>query len=159
MVNLSDAEVSSINLLLSSSHFDLTVSRSSPARVFTKANIRGISIFSRENKRVKRRNSFTVSYSNMQQDFGRNYALVDRFVSVCGHNLAFVTELVINCAGLPILASVTAESKACLFDDYLAYDESDTLCIFANQIETKYVNLSTGNWKLLTKPVNDIECE
>ena len=160
-MNLTETDLCQLNLLFRNNHFGFIASTSSPARVYAKAKINGTSIFSRENKRVKRHNSFTVSFTKTVLDDGPYYCVVEKFVSVCGQNVAFITELAITGTGPPsdLLGVMTLETKACLFEEYLAYNENEKMCILVNQINNKCINLSTENWKLLTNPVNSIECE
>ena len=95
-MNLTETDLCQLNLLFRNNHFGFFASTSSPARVCSKAKINGTSIFSRENRRVKRRNSFTVSFTKTVLDDGPYYCVVEKFVSVCGQNVAFITELAIT---------------------------------------------------------------
>ena len=158
---LTDAETYSVNQLLTSHRLG-PIASNTPTRVYTKAIIKGMDIYSRENKRVKRRNSYTVSFSS---ESGVCYGIVEKFSSVCGHNVAFITELA-TCTCITSIAppqtleaTITIESKECLFKEYLTYNEDAIQCILVDQISTKCFNLTTNNLNLLTQPVNNVECE
>lgn len=127
----------------------------------TKPVIKGKGFFTKENKRVKRRNSYTIAFSvPFSNSF--SYGIVEKFLKINDHYLATVTELTIQCAGPPqdiTVGTITDESRGTLFEDYLTYKEGNKKIIFMHQILEKSFNLTNGDWKLLCLPVNGVEFE
>ena len=130
------------------------------ATVFHKALIQGKYFYAKENKRVTRRNSYTVSFCLLSAHI--RYGLIERFLTINGEHFALIQELQIHGRGPPIRipdSVVTAASQALLFEDYLTVKQGPKLHIFAHQIRSLYCNLATSEWNLITPPVNSIELE
>ena len=156
---LEDKQIDELNQLLT--NYNLLPLSSPHVRIYDKAVIRGKVFFTKENKRVKRRNSYTIAFSvPFSNSF--SYGIVEKFLKINDHCLAIVTELTIQCAGPPrgiILGTITDESRGILFEDYLTYKEGNKKIIFMHQILEKSFNLTNEDWKLLCLPVNDVEFE
>ena len=128
--------------------------------VHTKAIINGEAFSSKENKRPKRSNDYTIAYtgSNHQQC----YALVNKYLSIQNTSIAFITELSIHIGPSYDFSSyITTKSKDLLLSDYLYYKTRSTKYIFVHQIKLKCINLSFAgkHCKTLTLPVNSVEKE
>ena len=140
---LTDTEIKNINDLLSSNKLpQLTTNYTT---VHTKAIINGEAFSSKENKRPKRSNDYTIAYtgSNHQQC----YALVNKYLSIQNTSIAFITELSIHIG------------PSYDFSSYIT--TKSTKHIFVHQIKLKCINLSFAgkHCKTLTLPVNSVEKE
>jgi len=89
--------------------------------------------------------------------------LIEFFLNVEGHQLAFVTQLNIVHMGPNdgFDDLITAEFKRILFEDYLSFreDSNSFSAIFCHQIKHVCCNLSNCSCNLLTLQVNNIESE
>lgn len=155
---LTDKDKDEINCLLTHHHFPPTEAKF--ACVFAKATINGITYFGENNRRVKKRNSYTISYSSSPNT--KRYGLIAKFFTVEGHHLAVLQDLIIDGTGPQNGISVliaTAVSQAKLFEDYFTYSIGTERIIFMNQIVQKCYNLSRNGWNLFTSSINDVEIE
>lgn len=76
--SLTDAQLCSLNQVLENHSFrPITCSL---VRVYNKVSVDGIFIYSQENKMIKKRNSFTISFSSPHSIV--RYGLVDKFVCI-----------------------------------------------------------------------------
>lgn len=126
-------------------------------RVFSKAIIGGKTFFTKANRRVKKRNTYTVSYSSSSSEL--NYGAIEKFIQVDDHHLAVIQELITApLCEIPVNFA-TAASQSILFQNYLRYTEGTRKLVFVHQIVQKCCNLSNNDCKYLTFNVNDIELE
>lgn len=158
--NFTSAELHNVNQLLINHSFDPIGPSNSLIRVYNKASVNGKVFFSKENKRVKLHNSYTVAYSVPLSD-SLYYGLIEKFIAICGYEIAHITECNIECQGPPrdFTALIKPKSQRYVFQDYITYKKGAQKFIFINQIMEKCLNLTNNNWKLLTLPVNDVEYE
>lgn len=157
LVPLATEEVRDINKLLK----DSDSLQASHVQVYYKAIIKGKLFFSKDYAREKKRNSYTISFSE-QPAASPCYAFIEKFISVNEEKLVLIQELSIICRGPPDGVSdsvATTSSQTLLFEDYLTYTEGARKCIFAHQIMNKCCNLTNCGWKLFTPLVNDVELE
>ena len=122
-------------------------------RQHNRAVISGKRYSSRNNKRVKKQNSYTFKTS---LDCAR-YGLID---------FLFLQKIIFgsHCSirypkGIPYSISpddITLESQSLLFEGYFTYKEESVTLVFAKQITEKCINLSS---KLLTVLLNNTELE
>ena len=120
MCTLSDDEVYQINLLLASC--DLPLLANSTGLIHHKAIINGKVFFSISNKRVKKRNGYTIMFRELSTN--QCYALVEKFISVNGHHIAAVKTLQTHVSGPPHKIPdrvVTTDSLYTLFNDHITY--------------------------------------
>ena len=127
-----------------------------------KALINGKVFSSKENKRAKRSNDYTVSY--IDSNGLQSYALVNKYIYISIQNisLAFITELSITVGpSYEFTSHITTQSKNMLFSDYQYYKKGCMRYIFTHQIKEKCINLSFAGktYKSFTLPVNNIEVE
>ena len=158
MCTLNDDEVHQVNQLLV--HYGLPVLGNSTTYIYHKAIISGKIFFSINNKRVKKRNSYTVMFRDSESSSNQCFAIVEKFLTSNGHHMAAVKTLRAHVSGPPheIAESVvTADSLYAPFNHYIMYEGASKF-IFAASIVQKCFNLS-NNWKVLTLPINDVENE
>ena len=80
-----------------------------------------------------------------------NYKLIETFIYVGNHHLAFVTSLKVVGKGpdRSFDDCITEQTKEILFKDYLAFEEDHGMVIFSNQIRKLCCNLGSSSCKYL----------
>lgn len=146
---LTHDEASKINSLLNSRGFT-QISVGIVTRVHYKVKLRGKCYFAQLNRRVKKRNSYTIAYSSCFKPI--NYGLIEKFIVLMNHNIAIVKNVKVNSIG-------SSEIERALLEDYLQYEEGEICCIFVHQIIEKCFNLTNNGLNLLAFPVNNVEFE
>ena len=159
MYSLQDKELQDVNQLL---HSIKSPSLKSPiVRTYPKVKVNGNVFFSKNYKKVTKRNSYTISYLKPPSK-SVYYGFIEDFLSVNGHYIASIKTLEIISRG-PIQEFpediISSESKKILFSDYLTFEHKSRAYIFVNQILGKCCNLSYGDWNVLTFLVNNVELE
>ena len=159
--NLADEEVCHVNQLLSSN--DLQLLDSPAVRSYSKAVVKGKTIFSKMNIRVKKRNSYTVAYTDPNSD-SVCFGIIERFITATTncYTLAVVNQLAIQHVGPPhdFKDTLTKDSHALLFENYVTFSvKNEFKIIFVHNILKKCFNLTNSSWSVLTIPVNSIENE
>ena len=102
----------------------------------SKVKIDGNMFFSKNYKRVTKRNSYTISYSKPPSNCVY-YGLIENFLSANGHYLAAIRTLEIISTGPihPFSEDIIAiDSKKILFSDYLTFEYGSHAFILVNQI-------------------------
>lgn len=139
-------------------HHKFAKTDSSYIRVFSKATVRGTTFFSKNNKRVKKRNSYTVSYVTASNPV--NYGLIENFFTVDCHHMAVLQNLqIVDTLPPRKLSGDDLTTRALLFEDYLIYSEGARKVVFMHQIERKCCNLTNSHLNILTPNVNNVELE
>lgn len=159
LISLPEEDAAQINHLLESS--GLLPLRSTKVESSLKARISGSTFFAKENRRVKKSNSFTIAFV-LQSDATLHYGFIERFLVANDTHVALIQELDIVRKGPQngVPESIaTISSQALMFEDYLTYKEGTHRYIFTHQIKYLCCNLSNSSWKLLTTLVNDTEVE
>lgn len=158
VTDLIEQEVEEVNVLLQSHGFSPV---SSPTvRIFTKAMIKGKDFFSKHRKRVKKHNSYTITYTSQSSSI--NNGIIEKFLCVNSHSIVCVINLSVQSTGPPYIIPdtvCTQRSKKLLFSNYLTYTEGQKSFVFMDQILHKCINLSNNNWNVLTCAVNNVEFE
>ena len=154
-ITLADEDGVQVNHLLSTN--GLLPLQSMVADLSYKARINGRTFFAKENRRVKKRNSYTISFSAPSSTAPR-YGFIQKFLTIDGGQIiALIKELIIVNTGPPNGVPdtiATAASQRMLFEV-----EGTQMYIFAHQIRSLCCNLSNSGWKLLTAIVNNVEIE
>jgi len=128
-------------------------------RIFTKAQINGQTYYSIQNKQVKKRNSYTVSFTTSSSI---SYGLIKYYLCVNGCSLAVVGYLECLYTGPTetfLSGIMTPEYDKILFEDYFTCKVMKKQFIFVNHIKSKLCNISNNKWILITSLVNDVEIE
>ena len=128
------------------------------ARRYNKCIVNNRKICTRCYGSDNKRNNYTISFEN---DGTVNYALIEKFIYVGNHHLAFVTSLKVVGKGPDRSFDdyTTEQTKEILFEDHLAFEEDHGMVIFSNQIRKLCCNLSSSSCNLITLSVNSIEIE
>lgn len=135
--------------------------QSSHVQMFNKAKWNGSILYTQGYKRVSKRNSYTVSYSPLDQEITL-FGIVERLISVNEQHIAILKNLVPNSNYSPFNFTdydITCESKSVLFSDYITFELGEHHYIFIHQIKHKCCNLSNNKWNILTIPINNVEIE
>lgn len=130
-------------------------------RVFVKAKINGKMYFGKENKKVKKRNDYTVSFKS-SSIYSISYGIINHFLSIDDYSLAEIQHLHVKHSGpIKTFASnlITPSSHKILFEDYFTCNKGRVEYILAEQIVDKLCNLSNDNLILITSLVNNAEIE
>ena len=154
--SISDNEFVDINQLLQL--HKLPPLTSSEGRMFTKAQINGRMYYSMENKKVTKRNSYTVLYLNSNS---ASYGTVKHYLYVDDYKFALINNLQCLHTGPPktFMNNIITVDKDELFENYLTCKLASKQNIFVNQILEKLCNLSFDDRIFITLPVNDVEIE
>ena len=105
-------------------------------KVFVKPKVNGRTYFGKQNKRITKRNDYTVSFKNSDTI---SFAIINHFLSIDDHSFAEIQHLNVEHTG-PIRSlasdSITPSSQKVLFEDYFTCSIGRIEYILTEQIVT-----------------------